>query len=278
MEDAGGEDAGRYLYRGEARRQVPRGEIAVAIRKADEAIQEDVLDKLAFDNEVKVTDVGVEVDDGVVTLTGIVETFAMRQAARSAAFRVEGVRAVANDVAVKVPGVGAPTDTELAKTIADKLERNIEVPENRIDVRVEDGSVILRGELDWSYERTAAEKSVSRVPGVVVVTNLIRLPQRVLAGEIRSGIERALVRSAEIDAGNVNVDTDRGHVTLTGTVSSWVERDKAEEAAWRRDVGDQRHPHRTLLTGLLTAPKARLRIFLGIVPAVLPLDGLRSLV
>jgi osmotically-inducible protein OsmY len=278
VEDAGGEDAGGYLYRGEASRQLPRGEIAVAIRKTDEAIQEDVLDELAFDNEVKVTDVGVEVDDGVVTLTGTVETFAMRQAAERAAFRVEGVRAVANDVAVKVPGVGAPTDTELAKTIADKLERNIEVPENRIDVRVEDGSVILRGELDWSYERTAAEKSVSRVPGVVVVTNLIRLPQRVLAGEIRSGIERTLVRSAEIDAGNVNVDTDRGHVTLTGTVSSWVERDKAEEAAWRRDVGDQRHPHRTLLTGLLTAPKARLRIFLGIVPAVLPLDGLRSLV
>jgi osmotically-inducible protein OsmY len=81
VEDAGGEDAGGYLYRGEASRQVQRGGIAVAIRKTDEAIQEDVLDELAFDNEVKVTDVGVEVDDGVVTLTGTVETFAMRQAA-----------------------------------------------------------------------------------------------------------------------------------------------------------------------------------------------------
>jgi osmotically-inducible protein OsmY len=205
----------------------------VATRKTDEVIQQDVLDELAFDDEVKVTDVGVEVDDGVITLTGTVETFAMRQAAERAAFRVEGVRAVANDVVVKVPGAGAPTDTELAKAIADRLERNVEVPENHIEVRVEDGSVILRGELDWSYERTAAEKSVSRVPGVVFVTNLIRLPQRVSAGEIRSGIERALVRSAEIDAGNVNVDTDRGDVILTGTVSSWAERDEAEAAAWR---------------------------------------------
>jgi osmotically-inducible protein OsmY len=205
----------------------------VATRKTDEVIQQDVLDELAFDDEVKVTDVGVEVDDGVVTLTGTVETFATRQAAERAAFRVEGVRAVANDVVVKVPGAGDPTDTELAKAIADRLERNVEVPENHIEVRVEDGSVILRGELDWSYERTAAEKSVSRVPGVVFVTNLIRLPQRVSAGEIRSGIERALVRSAEIDADNVNVDTDRGDVILTGTVSSWAERDEAEAAAWR---------------------------------------------
>jgi osmotically-inducible protein OsmY len=204
------------------------------LHKTDVQLQRDVMDEFDWDPEVMVTEVGVEVDDGVVTLTGVVESFSTKWAAERAAFRVAGVRAVANDIIVRMDSPGYRTDTDIAKDVANAFERNLVVPEDRIEIRVADGEVTLDGEVEWYYQREAADEVIRDLPGVTHVTNyivVIQPPEQ--AADIYHGIEQALLRNAEVDAESINVTVEGGTATLHGSVRSWSERMEAEQVAWK---------------------------------------------
>ncbi|HUZ00625.1 MAG TPA: BON domain-containing protein [Thermomicrobiaceae bacterium] len=209
--------------------------------RTDTDIQADVFDEFDWDPEVEVTDVGVEVDDAVVTLTGTVNSYAIKWAAERAALRVAGVRAVANDIVVKPRGFEPRSDAEIARAVADALSWSFDVPAGRIQATVEpSGNVVLEGTVDWQHQRKAAERVVRPVAGVTSVVNRIRIVQPTIASDaIRAGIEQAFVRDATVDAGRVQVQVEAGTVHLTGTVRSTAEREAAEQVAWRsRGVTD----------------------------------------
>lgn len=198
----------------------------------DAQIQQDVIDEFLWDPEVTASEVGVEVDEGVVTLTGTIDSYAMKLAAQEATQRVEGVRAVANDLSVRGPLTH--NDSDIAKAVVDALDANFSVPPDCIEVTVQNGKVKLTGEVDWAFQRMAAANSVRYLRGVRDLTNLIVVKQpAVSTSEVQSGIERALLRAAEVDADRIRVSTDGGHVTLSGTVRSLAEKRDAAFGAWR---------------------------------------------
>ena len=202
------------------------------IKKADSQIHHDVLEELKWDSRVDETEVGVQVEGGVVTLTGNVSSFAKRWAAEEAAHRVIGVLDVANDIEVKLSGDTGRTDSEIAHAVRQTLEWDVFVPDDRITSTVSKGWVVLEGTVESQSQRADAERAVRNLAGVKVVQNKIVVkPLRPVAEHVRKAIEQALERRAEREARRIRVEVHDGTVTLTGSVHSWAERKSLVAAA-----------------------------------------------
>jgi osmotically-inducible protein OsmY len=201
--------------------------------KSDTQIQQDVLNELKWDTRLGPTEIGVSIANHVVTLTGTVASWAKRLAAEEAAHRVVGVLDVANDLAVKLPNGPNPSDTEIAAAVRHALTWDVFVPQDKIQTTVANGVVRLSGSVEDAAQRQDAARAIQNLAGVRAIDNQIAIKRAdVSKPALKAAIHDALERRAERDANTIQLEVDAGHVTLSGTVHSWTERNAVIGAAW----------------------------------------------
>lgn len=200
--------------------------------RSDAQLRSDIVAELNWDPAITATDVGVIVKDGVVTLTGHPSSHAEKYAIERAAQRVKGVKALAIEMPVKLASDYTRTDADIAMAVERAIEWNVLVPDDKIHPMVENGWVTLNGEVEWDYQRRAAENAVRDLLGVTGVTNRVVVKPKFTAADVEKKIQEALERQAGREAERIKVEVNGAHVTLSGKVHSWAERKAAQGAAW----------------------------------------------
>lgn len=198
----------------------------------DKVLRQAVIDELDYEPSINAENIGIAVDNGVVTLSGHVASYVEKIAAERTVERVKGVKAIAENIEVRYPGHKQTADDEIAARAVSMLGWNVQVPKDSVKVKVEKGWVELSGDVHWQYQRIAAECAVRELTGVVGVSNLIQVRPTIAARDVKQKILEALKRHAEIESDAIRVDVTGSEVVLKGNVKAWYERGIAEHAAW----------------------------------------------
>jgi osmotically-inducible protein OsmY len=198
----------------------------------DRSLKRAVEDELNWEPSVDAEHIGVTAEDGVITLSGHVSSYAEKLAAEKATKRVKGVRAIAQEIEIRFPNEKKTSDDQIAKRALDIIAWDSTIPEDKVQVKVQGGFVTLSGEVEWFYQRDDAENAVRKLAGVKGILNDIKIKPKAQAFDIKQRIETALKRNADLEAESIKVSVINGHVTLDGKVKAWYERDLAERTAW----------------------------------------------
>jgi osmotically-inducible protein OsmY len=203
------------------------------VKMNDKTLRQNIIDELEFEPSVDASGIGVAVENSVVTLTGHVEHYWQKTAAEKAVWRVKGVKAIAEEISVRFASDKKNADDQIAARALNILEWDTAVPKNAVRVKVQSGWVTLEGEVNWQYQRFAAEDDVRKLTGVIAVSNNITIKPTVQPIDVRRRIEDALKRYAEVEAREISIKVhEGGTVTLEGRVDNWEERKAVERAAW----------------------------------------------
>jgi osmotically-inducible protein OsmY len=200
--------------------------------KSDTDLQHDVMEELEWEPSIDASKIGVAAKDGVVILTGSVPIYADKAEAERIAKTIGGVKAVANEVEVQIPGKSERNDTDIAAAAVNALKWHTSIPDDKVKMTVRNGWITLEGQVQWQYQRDAAHDAVRFLSGVKGVANSITLAAKPKPKDVRARIEAAFKRSAQVDANHVRIEAHDGTIVLKGKVSSWSEREEAERVAW----------------------------------------------
>jgi osmotically-inducible protein OsmY len=201
--------------------------------KTDEQIRQDVIDELTWEPTLKSSEIGVAVKDGIVTLSGQVDTYTKKIEAEKAVKRVKEVKGIAEDIIVKLPRSGKRTDMDIAESVIRSLKWNTSIPENSVKVKVEDGWVTLEGEVEWEFQKHRAGSIANNITGVKSVINIVAIRSHIKPHRVKEEIRKALERSADIEADSIEIEVENDTVTLSGEARTWYERGEIERAAWK---------------------------------------------